>query len=461
MFAVLILGGTTYALMQSLIVPAIPDIQHSLGVSENAASWVLTAYLLSASVATPILGRLGDMYGKERLLVIVLALLCVGTVIGAVAGSLALLLVGRVIQGAAGGIFPLAFGIIRDEFPRERVAGGIGLMSALLGVGAGLGFVLAGPIADNLSYHYLFWLPLVPTALATVLTYLFVPESPVRVPGQVNWLAALLMSAGLVLVLIAVSQTSTWHWLSAKTLGCIAAGLAVLVLWVSVESRSRQPLVDMRMMRLRGVWTTNLVALLLGFGMYATFFLIPQFVQTDGDGYGFNASVTGAGLFMLPSTVAMLIVGAQTGRLEKRFGSKPPLLVGCVLVLMSFLVMAFAHDQKWEVLLAGALLGAGVGLAFASMANLIIENVGPAETGVATGMNTVTRTIGGSFGAAATASLIAGTVVAGSDIPTEHGYTVAFALCAGVLVVGLCVGFLIPQRRPEAAFAAHAVGDLD
>src|SRR5689334_8227036 len=160
--------------MQSLIVPAIPDIQHSLGVSENAASWVLTAYLLSASVATPILGRLGDMYGKERLLVIVLALLCVGTVIGAVAGSLTLLLVGRVIQGAAGGIFPLAFGIIRDEFPRERVAGGIGLMSALLGVGAGLGFVLAGPIADNLSYHYLFWLPLIPTVLATVLTYLFV-----------------------------------------------------------------------------------------------------------------------------------------------------------------------------------------------------------------------------------------------------------------------------------------------
>jgi MFS family permease len=283
----------------------------------------------------------------------------------------------------------------------------------------------------------------------------------VRVPGQVNWLAAFLMSVGLVLVLIAVSQTSTWHWLSAKTLGCITAGLAVLALWVWVESRSRQPLVDMRMMRLRGVWTTNLVALLLGFGMYATFFLIPQFVQTDGDGYGFNASVTGAGLFMLPSTVAMLIVGAQTGRLEKRFGSKPPLLVGCVLVLMSFLVMAFAHDQKWEVLLAGALLGSGVGLAFASMANLIIENVGPAETGVATGMNTVTRTIGGSFGAAATASLIAGTVVAGSDLPTEHGYTLAFALCAGVLVVGLAVGFLIPQRRPEAAFAPHVVGDLD
>src|SRR4051812_2097983 len=172
--------------MQSLVAPALPDIQHAFGVSESSVSWVLTAYLVSASVATPIIGRLGDMYGKEKLLVIVLVLLCVGTLITAIATSFAVMLLGRVVQGAAGGIFPLAFGIIRDEFPRERVAGGIGLMSALLGVGAGAGFVLAGPIADNLSYHYLFWLPLIPIVLATVLTYLFVPESPVRVPGQVN-----------------------------------------------------------------------------------------------------------------------------------------------------------------------------------------------------------------------------------------------------------------------------------
>jgi EmrB/QacA subfamily drug resistance transporter len=460
-FAVLALSGISYALMQSLVVPALADVQHAFGVSESAVSWVLTAYLVSASVATPIIGRLGDMYGKARLLVIVLVLLCVGTVVAAAATSLAVMLVGRVIQGAAGGIFPLAFGIIRDEFPHERVAGGIGLMSALLGVGAGVGFVLAGPIADNLSYHYLFWLPLIPIGAATVMTYLLVPESPVRVPGQVNWLAAILLSAGLVLVLVAVSQTSSWHWLSARTLGCIGLGVGVLVLWVRVESRSAQPLVDMKMMRIRGVWTTNVVALLLGFGMYATFFLLPQFVETDGDGYGFGASITKAGLFMLPSTIAMLVVGSFTGRLERRFGSKPPLLAGAVLAFCSFVVLAFAHDEQWQVYVAGVLLGSGVGLAFAAMANLIIENVGPAETGVATGMNTVTRTVGGSFGGAATASLLAGTVVAGVDVPTEHGYTAAFALCAAVLLVGLLVGLLIPQRRPEAAFAPHAVGDLD
>ena len=461
-FAVLALGGVSYALLQSLVAPALPDIQHVLHTSPDGVSWVLTAYLLSASVATPLIGRLGDMYGKERLLVIVLALLSLGTVVSALASSLTVMLTGRVIQGAAGGIFPLAFGIIRDEFPRERIAGGIGLMSALLGVGGGAGVVLAGPIVDNLSFHYLFWLPLVPILAATVLTHIAVPESPVRVPGRVNWVAASLMSVGLVLVLIAVSETAKWHWLSAKTLGLIGAGVVVLTLWVVSESRSEQPLVDMRMMRIRGVWTTNLVALLLGFGMYASFILIPELVETpSGHGYGFGASVTGAGLFLLPSTLAMLVVGSQTGRLEKRFGSKPPLLAGGLLAFACFALLALAHTAEWEIYVASVLLGAGIGLAFAAMANLIIENVGPGETGVATGMNTVTRTVGGAFGGAAAASVIARTVVPASGFPTSHGYSEAFGLCAVALFAGVVVGLWIPQRRPEETFGPHAVGDLE
>jgi EmrB/QacA subfamily drug resistance transporter len=461
-FAVLAAGGISYALLQSLVAPALPDLQHALHTSENSVSWVLTAYLLSASVATPLLGRLGDMYGKERLLVIVLALLSVGTLITAVSSSLPLMLVGRVIQGAAGGIFPLSFGIIRDEFPRERVAGGIGLMSALLGVGGGAGVVLAGPIADNLSFHFLFWLPLIPIVAATVLTHLVVPESPIRVPGRVNWTGAALMSIGLVLVLVAVSETATWHWLSARTLACIGVGAVVLALWVRSEARSEQPLVDMRMMRIRGVWTTNAVALLLGFGMYSSFILVPQFVETPaGHGYGFGASVTGAGLFMVPSTLAMLVVGSQTGRLERRYGSKPPLLAGALVSLVSFALLSLAHREQWEIYVAMVLLGSGIGLAFAAMANLIIENVGPGETGVATGMNTVTRTVGGAFGGAATASLIAATVTVGSGYPTGHGYTQAFGVCAIALLAGLLAGLAIPQRGPAAAFAPHAVGDLD
>ncbi|MBA3843456.1 MAG: MFS transporter [Actinobacteria bacterium] len=459
-FALLATAGVSYALLQSLVAPALPNLQHALHTSENSVSWVLTSYLLSASVATPLIGRLGDMYGKERLLMIVLALLSAGTVVSALSSSLALMLVGRVIQGAAGGIFPLAFGIIRDEFPRDRIASGIGLMSALLGVGGGAGVVLAGPIVDHLSFHWLFWLPLIPIVIATVAVHLFVPESPIRVPGRVNWTGAALMSTGLAAVLIAVSETANWHWLSAKTIGCILVGVVLLALWVRSESGSPHPLVDMKMMRIRGVWTTNLVALLLGFGMYSSFILLPQFVETPSRvGYGFSASVTQAGIFMVPSTLAMLIVGSQTGRLEKLFGSKPPLLAGGIVTLASFLILAFARGSRWEIYLAAALLGSGIGLAFAAMANLIIENVGPEQTGVATGMNTVTRTVGGGFGGAATASVLAATVGA-SGYPTAHGYTVAFALCAVGLAVGVLAGAAIPPRRPEATFERHPIGDL-
>jgi MFS family permease len=400
------------------------------------------------------------MYGKERLMVAVLVALCASTVICALASSLGVMLIGRIIQGSAGGIFPLAFGIIRDEFPRERVAGGIGVMSAIAGIGGGAGVVLAGPIVDNLSYHWLFWLPLVPLAIATMSIHLLVPESPVRVPGKINWTGAALMSAGLAALLLAVSEATSWHWLSAKTLVVLAIGVVLLIAWVRNESASANPLVDMRMMKIRGVWTTNAVAFLLGFGMYSSFLLLPEYVEMpERAGYGFGASVTQAGLFLAPSTAAMLIMGSQAGRLEKRFGSKPPLITGTLFTLASYLLLAAERGEKWEIYFASVLLGAGIGLAFAAMVNLIIENVGPAQTGVATGMNALTRTVGGSFGGAVVASILAGSVAA-SGFPSAHGYTVAFGACALALLLGVLVGTLIPQRRPEAAFADHEVGDL-
>jgi EmrB/QacA subfamily drug resistance transporter len=459
-FALLATAGIAYALLQSLVAPALPELQNALHTSVNSASWVLTAYLLSASIATPLIGRLGDIHGKERLLVGVLVLLCVGTVTSALATTLTVMLIGRIIQGAAGGLFPLAFGIIRDEFPRERIASGIGFMSALLGVGGGAGIVLAGPIVDHLDYHYLFWLPLVLLVPATVAIHFFVPESPVRSKGTVNWAGAVLMSIGLAALLVAVSEAPVWGWGSPKTLVLLAIGVVVLPVWVWNESRSPQPLVDMRMMRIRGVWTTNTVAALLGFGMYSSFILIPDFVETPKHvGYGFGASVTEAGLFLLPATLAMLVFGAQTGRLEKRFGSKPPLLAGALCSTAAYTLLAMFRDESWQIYVAALLLGAGIGLAFAAMVNLIIENVGPAETGIATGMNTVTRTVGGAFGGAVVASILAGSIDHGG-YPSASGYTAAFAACAIAPAVGVLVGFRIPGRRPQDAFAPHEVGDL-
>jgi EmrB/QacA subfamily drug resistance transporter len=444
--AVLAVSALAYSLLQSLVSPALPTIQHALGASESGVAWLLTAYLLSAAVATPILGRLGDIKGKRRILIVCLVGLAVGSLIAAIATSLPLMILGRVIQGLGGGVFPLAFGIIRDEFPREKVPGSIGLVSALLGLGGGLGVVLAGVIVENLNYHWLFWIPLIVILVALVATVVAVPESPVRAPASVNWLGAALLSIGLVAVLLAVSETSTWGWGSPKTLGLIAFGLVVLAIWVRVELRSRNPLVDMRMMAVRGVWTTNVVAVLLGVGMLTAFVLIPQFVEAPPQaGFGFGSGVTAAGLFLLPMALVMLGVGAVAGRVEARFGSKFAVMAGSAFTLSAYVLLLVAHDSKLPIYLASALLGVGIGLAFAAMANLIVQAVPPAQTGVATGMNTVARSVGAAFGGQLAATFLAGSVGA-SGIPQVSGFNQAFLMAIIACLGALFFGALAPGR---------------
>jgi MFS family permease len=181
--AVLTVAGGAYALLQSLVIPALPELQQDLHTTPSGITWVFTAYLLAASVATPIAGRLGDMFGKQRTLVVVLAGVSAGTFIAALATTLPVMIGARLVQGVGGAIFPLAFGIIRDEFPRERVAGGIGLISGLLGIGGGLGIVLSGPILTHLDYHWLFWIPFAVLAATAIATLVVVPESPVVPPA--------------------------------------------------------------------------------------------------------------------------------------------------------------------------------------------------------------------------------------------------------------------------------------
>jgi EmrB/QacA subfamily drug resistance transporter len=443
--AVLSAGGISYALLQSLVVPALPQIQDSLHTSESAVGWVLTAFLLSASVATPIIGRLGDMYGKERLLIIVLLLLALGTLISAVASSLWLMIVGRVIQGAGGGIFPLAFSIIRDEFPNERVPGAIGLVSSLLGIGGGAGVVFAGIVTENLSYHWLFWFPLAIIVFTAWLTRHYIPESPVKTPAEINYRAAALMTVGISSVLLAITETSTWGWGSPKTLGLLAFGMVVIGVWVREELRSREPLVDMRMMAIRGVWTTNTVAFLIGVGMYSSFVLLPELVQEPTRTGGFGASVTVAGLFLLPATMAIVIIGQLAGVLERRIGSRGSLIGGALFALACYVLLVADRSQEWEIYVAAGLLGIGIGLSFSAMANLIVQNVRQEQTGVATGMNAVTRTLGGAFGGQVAATLLASNLGAGG-IPTSSGFTLSFVMCLIALAGALGFAIAVPRR---------------
>ncbi|MFD4566924.1 MFS transporter [Streptomyces sp. NPDC058251] len=454
-FAVLATGAGVFSMLQSLIAPALPTVQHALHTSQSTATWVMTAYLLSASVFTPILGRVGDLVGKKRTLVAVLVTVTIGCLLAALAPTIGVLIVARVVQGIGGALFPLSFGIIRDEFRPSEVSGSISNLSAVIAAGGGVGIVAAGPIVTALDYRWLFWLPVGIVAVTTLIALRYVPESPSRAEGRVNWLGALLLSGWLVALLLPLSQASHWGWGSARVIGLFVAAVLLFAAWLAAEARSRSPLIDLRIMRLPAVWTTNTAALLFGAGMYAIWSFLPGFVQTPRSaGYGFGASVTTAGLLMLPMLIAMFCSGVLSGRLEPVLGAKKLLTTGAALGAVACGFLALWHDRQWQVAFAAGVFGLGIGLAFASMANLIVGSVPAEQTGAATGMNANIRTIGGSIGAAVTSVLVTGRVQP-SGLPYASGYTHGFSLLALLCLAAALAALLVPVQR-----AGRATGTL-
>ncbi|MEA2783562.1 MAG: hypothetical protein QOK29_5118 [Rhodospirillaceae bacterium] len=459
----LAVAAVCYVLQQTLVVPALPTLQRELGTSTTWVTWVFTGFLLSSAVLTPLVGKLGDTHGKKRLLVISLAGFAVGTVICALATSIALLVAGRIVQGVGGAILPLAFGIVRDELPHERVGVGLGLISAMLGVGAGFGLVMSGLILGSLPWPWLFWIGTAPIVVALALVWWRVPESPVLTPSRLDWRGALGLSVGLVALLLALTEGQSWGWLSPLTLGVFAGSVAVLCLWVWVELRVAQPMVQIGMMRERTVFWTNVAAVLAGFALYGTYLLVPTFVQMPRGlpaalaarvDYGFGASVVVAGLFLLPASLVMLVVGPAGGLVERRLGARAVNLAGLVVLAVGAGVLALLHSERWQIVLAMGLVGCGVGTVYAMLAKLIVDSVEPAVTGVAIGMNTVMRTIGGVIGGQIGAALLSTVTIAGTAgaVPAEGAFTATFWIAAVAGLLG-AVGMVMVPRRGRATIA--------
>jgi MFS family permease len=444
LLAVLVLAGGGYSLVQSLVVPALPTLQLRLHTSQTGAAWVFTSFLLAAAVATPLAGRLGDMYGRRRILLWTLAGLSAGILVAALTSSLPLMIAARTLQGLGGAIFPLAFGIIRDELDAEDVARGTAWMSAVLGAGGVLGIVLAGPILDHLDYHWLFWIPLVVAIGSSAAAFLVVPDRRATRAGGVSWSSALLLGGWLICLLLGVSEGPSWGWSSGRVAGLFAAGVVLALGWVRAEQRASTPLVDLGLLRGRGIWTTNVVAVLVGWGMYSAFVLVPEQVEAPAAAGGFGASVAKAGLYLVPWTVAVALASAASGRLSALFGSRLPLIIGCLISTAGFLWLLDLHDRPWQVLVASTALGAGTGFAFASMVNLVIESVGSEHTGVATGVNILMRTVGGAVGTQVAASVLAATLAAGGTA-TKRGFEIAFAIGAIMLAFATLAALAAPR----------------
>jgi EmrB/QacA subfamily drug resistance transporter len=447
--SILGVAALAFALAQTTLIPALPELARALHTDESGVTWTLTGYLVAAAVCTPLVGRLGDIYGKRSLLVITLVAFAAGSVVAAVSANLWIVVAGRVVQGIGGGIFPLCFAIIRDEFPRDRVARGVGLLSATAGIGGGLGLVLGGLLVDHASYHWIFWLGAAMGVGAAAATELLVPESPIRTPARLDVRGAVVLAVGLVLPLIAISRAHQVGWGSSRTLLLIGAGLVVLGLWVALERRTAEPLADIDALTRPPVLITNVATLLVGFGMFGSFVLIPTLAEAPtATGYGLGLDATRAGALLLPGALAMLVFGPLSGIVGSRLGNKVPLAVGGFLTALGLALLALAHGSGLEIILFSLVMSSGIGLAFAAMPNLIIEAVPPHQTGEATGFNALVRSVGSSLGSQVSATILATSAVAG--IPTDAGFTHAFAVSAGVAACAGVAAVFIPRAVQHA-----------
>ncbi|GAA2431785.1 MFS transporter [Actinomadura vinacea] len=458
---VLSCAGIAAALMQTLVVPLIGELPRLLDTSAANASWVLTATLLAGAVATPVVGRMGDLYGKRRVLLGCVLLLVVGSVVGAMANSLVPMVVGRALQGLAAGIIPLGISIMRDVLPPERLGSSIALMSSSLGMGGAFGLPLSAVIVDNADWHMLFWGTAGIAALIGVMVFLTVPESPVRDRGRFDYLGAAGLSAGLVCLLLAVSKGGDWGWASRTTLGLFAAAVLILLLWGVWELRVREPLVDLRATARRQVLMTNLASIVVGFSMYAMSVLSPQLLQLPAaTGYGLGQSMLAAGLWMAPAGLVMMVVSPLGAKLSAAAGPKISLLTGALIIAAGYGSALPLMGEAWGLLLFSCVCSAGVAFAYGAMPALIMSAVPASETAAANGFNTLMRSIGTSTSSAVIGVVLANmTVQVGPvSVPSENGFRAGFLIGAGVAVAAALVALAIPGRR--AAPAAPAAADL-
>jgi MFS family permease len=436
----------TVAILQTGVVPVLGAMARQLNVSTVDVSWAVTANLLAAAASTPLLGRLADLHVKKRVLLVVLTLVLAGSVLGALTSSLPLLIAARVLQGASFALYPIGVSILREELPADRLMGAMAVLSGVLGFGGGVGLVITGLLMrGDASYHRVFWFTVAFVAVVIVAVVLVVPSRGRSVTGTVDWAGAVGLGTGLSLVLLAVTQGNLWGWTAIRTLAAGFGGAVMLGLWWWWERRCPQPLVSTVMLARRPILLTNLATVAVGMGLYCAFLGLTGLVQAPtASGYGFGATVLEASVvYLLPGALVGFLTALVSGRCIGRYGARPVLAVGTVLGVVGFGLLAVAHSSAWQVIAASLLVNAYISLAYGALPVLVIQEVEVGETGIATSINAIARTVGAAIAAAIVAVLLSRNL---DGYPPESSYTATFALGALTGLIGL---ILIAVSRPR------------
>ncbi len=449
MIGALATSGLIAAFMQTLVTPVIPELPQLLSTSLADSSWVLTATLLAAAISTPISGRLGDMYGKRLIVIILLAIMAAGSVVCALSDTLIPMIVGRSLQGVGLGVIALGISILRDVIHPKNLGGAVAIVSATLGVGGAVGLPIAAVIAQNLDWHFLFWLAAVLSMLAVGLVLWIIPVSTLRTAGRFDFVGAVIFGVALVGILLAISKGSEWGWSSPLTLGMLVGGFLVLVAWAWFELRTRDPLIDLRVAARRPVLLTNLSSIAIGFAFFITTAALPVLLEAPTTtGVGLGQSLLIASLCLMPLGIVMFLLSPVAARLSNARGPRMSLVLGGAVIGVSFGVGALLMSEVWHVILISTLVGVGVGFAYAAMPTLIMHSVPPSETAAANGLNSVMRTLGSTVAASVVGVILSSEVVrsGGVDIPTAAAFQLVFLLGAVVVFVGVAVALFIPTR---------------
>lgn len=459
LIAVLGTVGVVVSLMQTLVIPLIPSLPSLLDTSASNASWVITATLLAGAVVTPISGRLGDMFGKRRILFASLLALIVGSVICALFSALIPVVIGRALQGAAVGAIPLGISIMRDELPAERVGSAMAIMSATLGVGGAIGLPVAAVIAQNADWHVLFWTSAALGIICALLVFVFVPESPVRTPARFDFVGAVGLSIGLTMLLLAITKGGDWGWGSATILGLFGGAVVVLLAWGGYELRSKSPLVDLRVSARPPVLFTNLASIAVGFALLGMSLTFPQLLMSpEATGYGLGQSMVAAGMALAPGGFVMMLLSPVSARISASRGPKFTLTLGAAVVGLGYLSALVLMNSVWEIVVASMIIAGGIGLAYAAMPALIMSAVPISETAAANGLNSLMRSIGTSSSAAVMAVVLAHMTMSLGDhvVPSRAGFQTAFIISIAAAVLAIVLTLCIPSRKPASAPPATA-----
>ncbi|WP_329429144.1 MFS transporter [Streptosporangium sp. NBC_01495] len=442
------MAGMVASVQQTVVIPLLPRLMVTFGVSVAEVTWVFTASLLAAAVATPLLSRLGDMYGKKRMILFTVGLLVLGSVVCALSDTLPVLIAGRALQGASSALIPLAIGMIKDSFPPARVMTAIGVVSATMGVGGSLGMIVTGLIADRTpSHHPVFWITAGLGVAAVVLIALSVHDSGVGAGGRPDLVGAALLSVWLVCLLLAISKGNDWGWGSGIVVGLFAGAAVFCAAWVFSQMRLRAPMIRLHLLVGRRSLPANLASMLLGFAMFGSFTLISSFIQTPSSaGYGFGGSVLDVGVYALPSAVTMLLSSFMAGRLSSRLGPAYSLALGAGLCAAGFGWFTFFNDSVLHLVGSNAVQGLGFGIGFAALGALAVQHVPVDQSGIASGINSLVRSIGGSVSGAATSALLTSITIAGTSVPSRDAYVISFGIITASAVGSAAVALATGMR---------------